>query len=340
MTNVPSLIRALSGETLKTPPVWFMRQAGRSLPEYRALREQAKDFVAFCLDPAMAAEATLQPMRRFPLDAAIVFADILLIPLALGQAVWFEPGEGPRLGEMPSFKSMEGRIDTVAAKLSAVGETLQRVRSGLEPERALIGFAGAPWTVATYMLERKGGDRAKVRGLAYAEIEQVDRLIDVLVEATARYLVMQAKAGAQALKLFESWAEHLPEDQFQRLVVGPHARIVERVRQLGVTVPIIGFPRGAGSLVEVYADAVEVQGVALDETASAAFGRRIQQKRTIQGALDNLLLRAGGSQLDRRIDELKAAWGGGPWIFNLGHGVMPDTPIAHIEQALARIKAA
>jgi uroporphyrinogen decarboxylase len=339
MTIVPSLIRALSGETLRTPPVWFMRQAGRSLPEYRALREQAKDFIAFCLDPQMAAEATLQPMRRFPMDAAIVFADILLIPLALGQKVWFEPGEGPRLGELPSFPSLEAAIEGAAGRLSAVGETLQRVRAELEPERALIGFAGAPWTVATYMIEGRGGDRAKVRSLAYTMPDKVDRLIDVLVEATAHYLVMQAKAGAQALKLFESWAEHLPEDQFQRLVVGPVRRIVERVRQLGVDTPIIGFPRAAGSLVEVYADAVPIQAVALDETASAAFGRRIQQKHTIQGALDNLLLRAGGPELDRRIDELKAAWGQGPWIFNLGHGVMPDTPIAHIEQALARIKA-
>lgn len=334
----PRLIQALSGRTFDTPPVWFMRQAGRSLPEYRALREKAPDFISFCLNPQMAAEATLQPMRRFSFDAAIVFADILLLPIALGQKVWFEAGVGPRLGELPAQAEMERRIEGAAEQLSAVGETLSRVRPELEPDRALIGFAGAPWTVATYMLEGKGGDRARVRSLAYSDPDKVDRLIDVLVESTARYLAMQAQAGAQALKLFESWAEHLPEDQFQRLVIGPHARIVRRLRELGVAAPLIGFPRGAGSLVEAYADQAGVDGVALDEQASAALGRRIQQTRTIQGALDNLLLRAGGPAMDRRIDQLKEQWGGGPWIFNLGHGVLPDTPIAHIEQALARIK--
>ena len=200
-TTKPRLLRALAGETLDRPPVWFMRQAGRSLPEYRELRTKAPDFIAFCHNPQMAAEATLQPMRRFPLDAAIVFADILLLPKALGQKVWFETGEGPRLGELPALSAMEAEIEASTGRLSEIGETLTRVRSELEPQRALIGFAGAPWTVATYMIEGRGSDRSGARTYAYQNPEDLDRLLDILVESTARYLVMQAKAGAQALKL-------------------------------------------------------------------------------------------------------------------------------------------
>jgi uroporphyrinogen decarboxylase len=315
-----------------------MRQAGRSLPEYRELRTRAKDFIAFCLDPEMAAEATLQPMRRFPMDAAIVFADILLIPLALGQQVWFEAGEGPRLGELPSIGALRDAVEGSTAKLANVGETLSRVRAELEPDRALIGFAGAPWTVATYMIEGRGSNREAARTFAYQHPDELDALLDVLVESTASYLVMQAKAGAQALKLFESWAENLAEDVFERIVIGPHTRIVEKVRAAGVTAPIIGFPRGAGALVENYAARVPVQGVALDTQASFALGRRIQSDgKAIQGALDNLLLRAGGPALDVRVEALLEAWSGGPWIFNLGHGVMPDTPIEHIAGVVERV---
>lgn len=338
MSETPKLLRVLSGETTARPPVWFMRQAGRSLPEYRALRARAKDFIAFCFDPEMAAEATLQPMRRFPMDAAIVFADILLIPLALGQEVWFEAGEGPRLGPLPALQALEDAAESSTAKLANIGETLARVRAELEPDRALIGFAGAPWTVATYMIEGRGSNREAARTFAYERPAELDRLLDVLVDATARYLVMQAHAGAQALKLFESWAEGLAEDVFERIVIGPHARIVEKVRAAGVEAPIIGFPRGAGALVENYAARVPVQAVALDTQASAAMGRRIQAGgQAIQGALDNLLLRAGGPALDARVEALLEAWSAGPYIFNLGHGVMPDTPIAHIERVVERV---
>jgi uroporphyrinogen decarboxylase len=334
----PRLLKALSGETLERPPIWLMRQAGRSLPEYRELRAKAPDFIAFCHNPEMAAEATLQPMRRFPLDAAIVFADILLIPRALGQTVWFEAGEGPRLGPLPSLEVLAEQAEESTAKLADIGETLQRVRAALEPDRALIGFAGGPWTVATYMLEGRGSDRSAARSYAYREPEALDALLDVLVEATARYLVMQAKAGAQALKLFESWAEGLPENLFERIVIRPHVRIVEKVRAAGIGVPFIGFPRGAGALVDNYAQAVPVEGIALDSQASAAQGRALQGRgKTIQGALDNLLLRAGGPALDARVDKLVEAWGGGPWIFNLGHGVLPDTPVEHIARLVARV---
>ena len=334
----PRLLRALAGETLDRPPVWFMRQAGRSLPEYRELRTRAGDFISFCHNPEMAAEATLQPMRRFPLDAAIVFADILLIPRALGQDVWFETGEGPRLGALPPIEALRDQIEASTGRLADIGETLSRVRAELEPERALIGFAGAPWTVATYMLEGRGSQREAARTYAYQHPEKLDALLEVLVESTARYLVMQAKAGAQVLKLFESWAENLAEDVFARIVIGPHKAIIEKVRAAGVDTPFIGFPRGAGALVQSYADRVPVQAVALDTQASAALGRNIQAGgKTIQGALDNLLLRAGGPALDARVDALIAQWNGGPYIFNLGHGVMPDTPIEHIERTIRRV---
>lgn len=334
----PRLLRALAGETLDRPPVWFMRQAGRSLPEYRELRTKAPDFIAFCHNPEMAAEATMQPMRRFPLDAAIVFADILLIPRALGQEVWFEAGEGPRLGELPSIESMADQIEASTGRLSAIGETLSRVRAELEPDRALIGFAGAPWTVATYMIEGRGSDRSGARTYAYQNPEKLDALLDVLVESTARYLVMQAKSGAQVLKLFESWAEGLAEDVFERIVLGPHKAIIEKVRAAGIDTPFIGFPRGAGALVENYAARVPVNAVALDTQASAALGQKIQKGgKTIQGALDNLLLRAGGPALDARVDALIEQWNGGPYIFNLGHGVLPDTPIEHIERTIRRV---
>jgi uroporphyrinogen decarboxylase len=338
------LLKVLAGEATDRPPVWFMRQAGRYLPEYRALRATTPDFISFCLDPEKAAEATLQPMRRFGFDAAIVFADILLIPRALGQDVWFEAGEGPRLGALPPVEAMRELTQGAAEALKEVGQTLSLVRAALEPERTLIGFAGAPWTVATYMLDGEArsigkGERAQARTYAYAEPEKVAAVLDVLVEATAHYLKMQADAGAQVLKIFESWAEGLPEDLFETLVLEPHKQLVSRVRELGVTVPLIGFPRGSAALAERYAAEVDVQGVALDTACPLAIGRRVQAIKPIQGALDPLLLRAGGPMLDRRVDQLLEAWGQGPWIFNLGHGILPDVPIAHVEQVLKRIGA-
>ena len=340
----PALIRVLEGQTTERPPVWFMRQAGRYLPEYRELRARAPDFIAFCLNPEMAAEATLQPMRRFGFDAAIVFADILLIPGALGQKVWFEAGEGPRLGALPSVESMQDLAAAAGETLKAVGETLSIVRAQLEPDRALIGFAGAPWTVATYMLDGEArtigkGERAQARTYAYAEPDKVAAVLDVLIEATAHYLKMQQDAGAQVLKIFESWAEGLPDDLFESLVLNPHRKLVARAREVGVTVPLIGFPRGSAALAERYATGCDVQGVALDTACPLSVGRRVQAIKPIQGALDPLLLRAGGPALDRRVDQLMEAWGQGPWIFNLGHGILPDVPIAHVEQVLKRIGA-
>jgi uroporphyrinogen decarboxylase len=342
--DAPLILKVLAGETTARPPAWFMRQAGRYLPEYRALRATTPDFISFCLDPDKAAEATLQPMRRFGFDAAIVFADILLIPRALGQEVWFEAGEGPRLGALPPVEAMRDLTEGAGEALKQVGQTLSLVRARLEPERALIGFAGAPWTVATYMLDGEArtigkGERAQARTYAYAEPEKVAALLDVLVEATAHYLKMQADAGAQVLKIFESWAEGLPDDLFETLVLQPHRKLVRRVRELGVTVPLIGFPRGSAALAGRYAAECDVQAVALDTACPLEVGQRVQAIKPIQGALDPLLLRAGGPMLDRRVDQLLEAWGQGPWIFNLGHGILPDVPTAHVEQVLRRIGA-
>ncbi|HYE47361.1 MAG TPA: uroporphyrinogen decarboxylase [Caulobacter sp.] len=334
---LPALLRVLAGETLERPPVWFMRQAGRYLPEYREVRARQKNFIAFCHDSEAAAEVTLQPLRRFPFDAAIVFADILLIPGALGQDVWFEAGEGPKLGAMPSLDHMAGEIEASTERLSAVGATLALVRARLDPDKALIGFAGAPWTVGSYMIEGGSSDRSRARTFAYEQPEAMDRLMDILAESTARYLAMQADSGAQVLKLFESWAEGLPEDLFHRLVIRPHKLILQRLKAMNVTAPVIGFPRGAAAFAETYADQVDVACVALDTAAPAALGRSLQRRKAIQGALDPLLLRAGGPELDRRVDQLLQQWGDGRYIFNLGHGILPDTPIPHVERVLAMV---
>jgi uroporphyrinogen decarboxylase len=320
-----------------------MRQAGRCLPEYRVLREKVRDMLALCADPEIAAEVTLQPMRRFAYDAAIVFADIFLVTIALGQEVWFEAGEGPRLGPLPPLEEMTGRIDGIAANLAYVGETLRRVRAELEPERALIGFAGAPWTLATYMLVGFGGEagRTEARRLALTEPERVQALVDLLAEATIPYLAMQARSGAQVLQIFESWAESLPEPElFERLVIRPHAAIVAGLRAQGVTTPVIGFPREASEpLVERYATETGVQVVGLGASASVGLGQRLQQKVAIQGALKSELLRAGGAAMSQRIDALLRQWSGGPYVFNLGHGVLPDTPIEHIQAVVDQVTA-
>ena len=340
MTDEPILLKSLRGETLERPPIWFMRQAGRCLPEYHTLRAQAGDFLSLCFNPAMAAEVTLQPMRRFAYDAAILFADIVPIALALGQKVWFEAGEGPRMGELPSLDALAAEVEPSTNRLASIGETARRVRAALEPERALIGFAGGPWTVATYMLQGRGGEAARqaARTHAFANLEAVGQLVDIVAEATWRYLAMQVEAGAQVVQIFESWAEHLPAPVFERLVVRPHARIVGALREAGVTAPVIGFPRGATeSLIEPYVDATGVEAVGLGAGFSPEVGRRLQTKVAIQGALDPERLLAGGPAMDDAVDALLAAWGGGPWIFNLGHGVLPTTPIAHIGRVVERV---
>ena len=338
VTQMPRLIQTLNGTSQKSPPVWFMRQAGRYLPEYRALRATTPGFISFCLDPEKAAEATLQPMRRFPFDAAIVFADILLLPRALGQEVWFAEGEGPRLGALPSVEALQDNVALSVERLLPIGETLARVRAELEPDRALIGFAGAPWTVLTYMLEGRSSDRQMSRTKAWSEPKLIDDLISVLIDSTVEYLVMQVGSGAQALQLFESWAEGLSESQFRRLVIEPHKSIMSKLRARGVMVPVIGFPRGCGALAKLYAQEAETTAVALDTSTPLDFGRDIQALKPIQGALDPLALLAGGTLLSNEVDRLIDAWSDGPFVFNLGHGILPTTPMEHVGAVLDQIK--
>jgi uroporphyrinogen decarboxylase len=339
-SHTPSIVSVLQGQTLKTPPVWFMRQAGRHLPEYRELRATTPDFLSFCLNPEKAAEATLQPVRRYGMDGAILFSDILVIPMALGQDVRFEAGEGPILGDLPSVARMADLAGSAGEALKAVGETLKILRSELPKEVTLLGFCGGPWTVMTYMLNgRKAHDRSLIRAFVYEQPQLVAQVMDVVIEASAQYLKMQADCGAQVLKIFESWAEGFPDPLFDQLVIEPHQRLVRRVRELGITLPIIGFPRGAEARCLDYADQVEVQGMALGTATPLKLGQAIQKKLPIQGALDPVVLRSGGAALDDMVLKMKSAWGQGPYIFNLGHGIFPDTPIAHVERTLHLIRS-
>ena len=340
-STLAPVLSVLSGKTADIPPVWFMRQAGRYLPEYRELRASTSGFVDFCLTPEKAAEATLQPIRRFGFDAAILFSDILMIPLALGQDLAFAAGEGPILGDLPSLESMVDKAGLAGEALKNVGETLQRVKAQLDPKTTLIGFCGGPWTVMTYMLNgKKAHDRSLIRSFVYDDPDRVQALMDIVIEASAQYLLMQAHAGAQVLKIFESWAEGFPDPYFQTLVIDPHVKLIQRVRQLGVTLPIIGFPRGAEARCRTYLDQVAVDAMALGTATPLALGAELQKIKPIQGALDPVVLRSGGKALDEAVDRILDAWGQGPLIFNLGHGIFPDTPMDHVAQALKRIRGA
>lgn len=339
ISNKP-LLKVLAGETVSPPPVWLMRQAGRYLAEYREVRAQAGDFIKFCFSPDLAAEVTLQPIRRFGFDAAILFADILLIPIALGRKVWFVAGEGPRLEPFDPLQFEDLTTDTVQSVLGPVGETLTKVKPELPDETTLIGFAGAPWTVATYMVEGGGSkDRFSARVAAWQHAEAFDGMLAKIADATAEYLVMQANCGAEVLKIFDSWAEGLPEPLFERVVINPTKRIVDKVRAAGVTVPIIGFPRGAGSMYARYARETGVNAVALDTGMDPAYAQSIlPEGMPVQGHLDPAVLRAGGEALDREADRLLDSWAGRPHIFNLGHGITPDVPVDHVHQLLRRIR--
>jgi uroporphyrinogen decarboxylase len=333
------LLRALAGETLERPPWWLMRQAGRYLPEYRALRTQAEDFIGFCLNPKLAAAATLQPIRRFGMDAAILFSDILLIPRALGQTVGFGGG-GPALdpiagGDVLTRLSLAG-----LPMLDPVYETVERVRGDLPETVALIGFAGAPWTVATYMVE--GGssrDFARVKSWAYRDPASFDRLIAIIEEATIAFLLGQTAAGVEVVQLFDSWAGVLPEPAFARWVIAPARRIAAAVKTKFPDCPVIGFPRGAGLLYRRYVDESGVTAVGLDTTMPLGHAAALQRVTPVQGNLDPVVLAVGGEALARAVGDIRSGLGGGPHIFNLGHGVLPETPPEHVAE-LARLLAA
>ncbi|KAF0176639.1 MAG: uroporphyrinogen decarboxylase [Hyphomonadaceae bacterium] len=334
------LLRVLAGERLGTPPIWFMRQAGRYLPEYRELRTRAKTFLDFCYAPALATEAVMQPLRRFDLDAAILFSDILVVPHALGRDVSFVEGEGPRLPPLLDetgwrFEDAERAIQ----RLAPVYETVERIAKALPPKVALIGFCGAPWTVATYMLQGRGGEKDVSRRGAYERPGEVDALLDVLVETTARHLVAQAQAGAEVLQIFESWAEGLSEPLFERLVLRPNAALVARVRALGVTAPIIGFPRGAGHHLARYAAETGVTAVGVDTSVPVARVRgTLPARMALQGNLDPQLLIVGGEPLKTGVAQVLKSFGDSPHIFNLGHGVTPDAKPEHVTEMIAAVR--
>jgi uroporphyrinogen decarboxylase len=334
-------LRALSGQRQSIPPIWLMRQAGRYLPEYRALRAQADGFLDLCFDPKRAAEVTLQPIRRFGFDAAILFSDILVVPHALGQRVTFVEGEGPRLdalGDPHSLQRLKPEIDHTL--LAPVYEAIARVKQDLPGEVALLGFCGSPWTLATYMVAGCGTpDQAPARLFAYRHPDAFTELIDILTTASISYLVRQFAAGVDAVQIFDTWAGVLPADEFERWCIEPSARIVAEVRRQVRGAKIIGFPRGAGTKLTQYLDRVTVDAVGIDWMVAPGFVRaEVQPRAPIQGNLDPLALLAGGAALDRAIDGILEAFSPGPFIFNLGHGVLPDTPTAHVERLVARVR--
>ena len=334
------LLAVLKGDRRDPPPVWLMRQAGRYLPEYRALREAKGGFLSLVYDADAAAEITLQPIRRFGLDGAILFSDILIVPHAIGQGLTFGPGEGPRLTP-PLADGDASALVAAPAHLASIYDTVRKVAAALPPETALIGFAGSPWTVATYMVAGQGSkDQAETRRLAYRDPAAFGRLIDAVVAVTVDYLAGQVAAGAMAVQLFDSWAGTLSPAQFDDWVIAPTARIVAALKARHPDVPVIGFPKGAGAKLVRYADGTGVDAVGLDETVDPEWAdAALPSGLPVQGNLDPLALVAGGAALDAATARIRATFRTRPHVFNLGHGILQDTPIAHVEQLLARLRA-
>jgi uroporphyrinogen decarboxylase len=339
--NQKRLLATLAGETVDRPPFWLMRQAGRHLPEYRTLRDKTRNFLEFCYTPDLAVEATLQPVRRYHPDAAILFADILLIPDALGQALDYLAGEGPVLEPIRKADELT-RLSRqgIHEHLSPVYETVARLAAELPDDVALIGFAGAPWTVATYMVEGGGSrDHAHTKRWAFGDPAGFDRLIDLLVEVTIEYLDRQVRAGADVVQLFDTWAGALPEAAFRRWCIDPVRRIAEALKNRHPGLPIIGFPRGAGQSLVTFARHAGVDAVSLDSTVPLAWAADVLQPLVVvQGNLDPQMLVVGGSAMAAAIDDIVAQLGGGRFVFNLGHGIVPDTPPEHVAALAARIK--
>jgi uroporphyrinogen decarboxylase len=329
------LIQVLNGETVSRPPLWLMRQAGRYLPEYREIRAGAGTFLDLCYNPELAAEVTLQPVRRYPLDAAIVFSDILVIPDALGQTVDFKEGVGPVLDAIKSEDDLSGLTTAKQADhLAPVYETLGLVRKGLPEGVALIGFAGAPWTIATYMIEGGGSrDYAATKGWAFGAPEVFQRLISLLEESIARHLIAQVRAGAEVLQIFDSWAGMLPDGAFETWCVEPIRRIVAQVKVVEPYIPIIIFPRLAGARYAAFAGMEGVAAVSLDQTMSRQWAvDNLQPHLVVQGNLDPVYLVGGGELLKAEAGKILETFGTGPFIFNLGHGVMQTTPPEHVAE--------
>jgi uroporphyrinogen decarboxylase len=341
VTQTPTkpLLRALAGERVRPAPIWLMRQAGRYLPEYRALRAKAGSFLDLCFTPDHATEITLQPIRRFGFDAAILFSDILVVPWALGRKLTFEEGRGPVLEPLQPEALERLERKAVVERLQPVFETVRQVRAALPSHTALIGFAGAPWTVASYMIEGGGSKEfLKAKRWALGAPERFEILIDVLVEATIDYLCAQVEAGADALQLFDSWAGVLAESELERWSLAPLTRIVRGVKARHAEIPVILFPRGAGLGYARFAERSGADGLSLDTSMPLGFAAELQRQVAVQGNLDPAALVAGGRALEEGIDRILAALGHGPFIFNLGHGVVPETPPEHVAALIQRIR--
>jgi len=334
-----SLLAVLEGERRDPPPIWMMRQAGRYLPEYRALRSEKGGFLALAQDSAMAAEITLQPIRRFGFDGAILFSDILMIPYALGQDLWFETGEGPRLAP-PLATDAIASLDPQPERLEPVYETVRRVRAELPAHVTFLGFAGSPWTVATYMVAGQGSrEQGEARRLAYRDPAAFSMIIDAIVTATIDYLAGQIEAGTEAVQLFDSWSGSLSPVQFEQWVIAPTARIVAGLRARHPRIPIIGFPKGAGGKLPAYARETGVDAIGLDETVDPFWADAVlPEGMPVQGNLDPLALIAGGDALAQATKHILGAFDSRPHVFNLGHGILPDTDIAHVEQLLDLVR--
>lgn len=334
------LLNVLRGNHEPVPPIWLMRQAGRYLPEYRALREQKGGFLELAYDSDSAAEVTLQPIRRFGFDGAILFSDILVIPHALGQDLWFETGEGPRLA--PTLKDHRlVDLTPMPQRLTPIYETVRKVRQGLPDTVTLLGFAGSPWTVATYMVAGQGSkDQGDARRMAYGDADRFAELIDAISSATVEYLSGQIQAGADAVQLFDSWAGSLAPAQFDRWVIEPTQKIVAALKSRHPDTPIIGFPKGAGGKLPAYAIATGVDAIGVDESVDPDWAdAHLPAGMPVQGNLDPLVLIAGGTSLEVAVERIKSAFAGRPHIFNLGHGILPDTPIEHVEKLLNLVRS-
>lgn len=334
-------LQALSGKAVSPPPVWLMRQAGRYLQEYREVRAQAGGFLDLCYTPELAARVTLQPIERYGFDAAILFSDILIVAHALGQKVWFEEGKGPQLEPITREAELSRlSMDHVDETVAPIYETVSRVSAALDHETALIGFCGGPWTVATYMVAGQSTpDQAPARMWAYRDPDGFARLIDIVVEASVVYLSGQIKAGAQAVQIFESWAGTLPDSEFRRWVIAPTQKLVNALRALHPDIPIIGFPRASGPMYIDFLRETGVNALGCDTALSLEWMKaNLQPHTVVQGNLDPLLLVAGGKELERRAREIRDTLSSGPHIFNLGHGIVPQTPPEHVETLVKTIR--
>src|SRR5262244_3027233 len=342
MSRISSgVLDVLAGRIPARTPIWLMRQAGRYLPEYREVRAKAGSFLDLCLNSKLASEVTLQPVRRFGFDAAILFSDILIVPLALGQKVEFLPGEGPKLEALRDGAGLAVLRESVDENILApIYEAARRARDALDHKTALIGFCGAPWTVATYMVAGVAtSDQAPARLFAYRNPEIFEQLIDRLVESSIDYLVGQLRAGAEVVQIFDTWSGVLGPEQFERWCIAPMQKIVAGVRQEFPGAKIIGFPRGAGAMALPYVEMTAVSAIGIDWAFERSIARDALQPRVpVQGNVDPMALLAGGAALDHEVDDVMKELGDGPLIFNLGHGILPETPIANVERMLKRVR--